>query len=112
MSYDLEERTQKFGKDVVIFCNGLKLNPINRPIIDQLLRAGTSVGANYCEANGAASKKDFRNKIHICKREAQETRYWLSMISELLTEKVEANRLKQEAHEFSLIFGKIAASSK
>jgi hypothetical protein len=57
--YDLEKRTTKFGEEIVLFCRSVKQDTINRPIISQLVRSGTSVGANYCEANNACSKKDF-----------------------------------------------------
>ena len=66
--YDLEERTAKFGEDVLEFIRNIKRDDINRNIIVQLVRAVTSVGANYCEANASSSKKDFRNKIYICKQ--------------------------------------------
>jgi four helix bundle protein len=65
MQYDLEDRTKKFGKEVIILLKKIKPNYINRSIISQLIRSATSVGANYCEANNASSKKDFRNKIFI-----------------------------------------------
>ncbi len=68
--YDLEERTAKFGEDVIGFCKVVKQDAITRPIISQLVRSGTSIGANYMEANAASSKRDFRNKIYICKKEA------------------------------------------
>jgi len=72
------------------------------------VRAGTSVGANYCEANGASSKKDFRNKIYICKKEIQETKYWLRIIVQAVPEVKEMARvLWQEAQELTLIFSKI-----
>ena len=74
-SYDLEERTAKLGERVIIFCREIKQDVITRPLISQLVRSGTSIGANYMEANGAVSKKDFNNKIHICKKEAQETKH-------------------------------------
>ena len=54
---------------------------ITLPLISQLVRAGTSVGANYCEADDAVSKKDFRHMISICKKEARESKYWLRMIA-------------------------------
>jgi len=108
MKYDLEERTVKFSKDVIRYCYNVKKNIVNQPIIGQLVRSATSIGANYCEANGASSKKDFKNKIHICKKEAQETRYWLRVINS--DESIEA--LLKECQELVLIFGKIAASSK
>ncbi len=67
--YDLEERTAKFGEDIIKYCKSIKQDTITKSIISQLIRSGTSVGANYMEANGASSKKDFRNKIYICKKE-------------------------------------------
>jgi len=66
--YDLEERTAKFGERIILFCRELNQDVITKPIISQLVRSGTSVGANYMEANAAVSKKDFNNKIHICKK--------------------------------------------
>ncbi len=66
--WDLEERTAKFGEDVILFCKKVPLNPITIPLVTQLVKAGASVGANYSEADDAESKKDFRNKIGIVKR--------------------------------------------
>ncbi|NTV41278.1 MAG: four helix bundle protein [Candidatus Moranbacteria bacterium] len=85
--YDLEERTAIFGENIIGFCKSIKQDTITRPLVSQLIRSGTSIGANYCEANNASSKKDFRNKIFICKKEAQETKYWLRMIAGCLEEK-------------------------
>ena len=80
--------------------------------MNQLVRAATSVGANYMEANGASSKKDFRNKIFICKKESQECKHWLRMFAAAVPEKASEFRvLWQEAQEFTLIFNKIAKSS-
>ena len=73
--YDLEERTAKFGESMISFCKGLRLDSISSPVVNQIIRSATSIGANYCEANGASSKTDFRNKIYICKKEAQETKH-------------------------------------
>ena len=110
--YDLEERTAKFGENIIDLCNKAPKNPIITPIATQLVRSGTSVGANYCEANGASSKKDFRNKIHISKKEAQETKYWLRMLAHSVSELKELCRIYwQEADELSRIFGKIAINS-
>jgi len=65
------------------------------------------------KANAASSKKDFRNKIYICKKEAQETKHWLRMIAQCVSEKKEELRkLWKEAQELTLIFGKIVSSSK
>lgn len=112
MQYDLQERTKNFSKAVIIFLKSMKINELNRNIISQLLRAATSVGANYHEANGASSKNDFRNKIHICRKEIQETEYWLDLLNETLSEKdKKLNNLQAEAHELTLIFNKISHSS-
>jgi four helix bundle protein len=72
---ELASRTQSFGSAIVAFARGVRLTPFTRPLISQLVRAGTSVGANYCEADGAESRKDFRHRIAICRREARETCY-------------------------------------
>jgi len=112
MKYDLEERTQKFGEDIIEFAKEISRNTITIPIISQLVRTGTSIGANYCEATGASSKKDFRNKIFICKKEAQETKHWLRMIVKAVPEvRDKAKGLWKEAQELTLIFNKIVSSS-
>ncbi len=78
---------------------------VNTPLINQLVRAATSVGANYCEADDAESKKDFRHKIGLCRKEARETKYWLRMIAKAVTTKKTAARLLwAEAKELHLIF--------
>ncbi len=111
--YDLEERTAKFGENVIRLCRSVKQDAITRPIVNQLIRSGTSVGANYMEANGASSRKDFTNKIFICKKEAQETKHWFRMLVSAVPEKREAvEPLWQEAHELTLIFQKIASSAR
>ncbi len=111
--YDLEERTAKFGEEIIEFVNTLERNEINRPLISQLVSAGTSVGANYMEADGAESKKDFRHKIGICKKESKETKHWLRMITKANPhKKKECQRLWQEAHELTLIFSSILLSKK
>ena len=79
--YDLEERTAKFGEDIIKFCLRLPKNVITNPLINQLIKAGTSVGANYCEADDAESKADFKHKIGICKKESRESKHFLRMIS-------------------------------
>ena len=67
--FDLEERTAKFGENIIDFCKNIPKNVITTPMINQLIKSGTSVGANYCEADCAESKKDFEHKIGICKKE-------------------------------------------
>ncbi len=66
--YDLEERTAKFGEGVIEFCKKVPKNTITIPLISQLIKSGTSVGGNYCEADCAESKKDFEHKLGICKK--------------------------------------------
>ena len=113
IKYDLEERTGKFGEEVIVFCRALKQDAITRPIISQLIRSATSIGANYMEANAASSKKDFRNKIFISKKETQETKHWFRMLARCVPEKQKELRvLWREAQELTLIFGKIISSSK
>jgi len=110
-NFDLEERTAKFGEDVIIFCKTIDKNSITTSLVSQIVRSATSVGANYMEANGASSKKDFKNKIHICKKEIQETKHWLRMISKAeSSKKIEARKLWNEAQELTLIFGKILST--
>lgn len=110
-TFNLEERTAKFGELIILFCKTIPLNVISTPLVSQLVRSATSVGANYMEANGASSKKDFQNKIFICKKEIQETKHWLRMISTCSQEKAaEARELWKEAQELTLIFQKIITS--
>ena len=107
-NYDLEDRTAKFGEDVIKFCKKIIRSPITSPLINQLVKAGTSVGANYCEADDAESKKDFRHKIGICKKESRESKHFIRMIVIAIPEsKEEAKSLWQEAKELNLIFNKI-----
>lgn len=73
--FDLEERTGKFGENIIEFAKKIPKNPITLPLITQLIKAGTSVGANYCEADCAESKKDFEHKLGICKKESKETKH-------------------------------------
>jgi len=109
--YDLEERTAKFGEDIIVFMKTIRLDTINRGLISQLARAATSIGANYCEANASSSRRDFRNKIYICKKEANETKYWLRILAKYRPElKDKIRNLWKEAHELHLIFQKITAT--
>ena len=110
-NYNLEERTQKFGEGIIKFCRSLEQDAITRPLISQIVRSGTSIGANYMEANGASSRKDFANKIFICKKEAQETKHWLRMMATCAPgRKEEMRKLWQECQELTLIFQKITSS--
>ena len=108
-TFDLEERTINFSKNVLTFCKLYEKDRMLYPMLIQLVRSASSIGANYVEANNSCSKKDFRNKIYICKKESQETKYWLKVIKSTVNiEKVDI--LWQEAHELNLIFQKIVTS--
>jgi len=107
-AFDLEERTAQFGESIIRFAKKVSKNPVTTPLISQLVRAGTSVGANHCEADDAVSKKDFKNKIGTCRKEARETKLWLRMIAAAEPElKTEARKLWHEAKELHLIFAAI-----
>ena len=106
--FDLEERTSLFGERIVRFSKKIPRDPTNNRLIDQLVGCGTSVGANYCEANEGVSKKDFRNIIGRCVKEAKESKFFLRMVvasEPKLTE--EARDLYREAKELHLIFASI-----
>jgi four helix bundle protein len=111
--YDLEERTAKFGEEIIRFVKSIKKDTITNPLISQIVRSATSVGANYVEADGAESKKDFMHKISICKKEAKETKHWLRMISTACPEsKIKCRELWKECQELTLIFSSIVLSKK
>ena len=111
--YTLEERTAVFGENIIKLCKRLPENNITKPLINQLVRSRTSIGANYMEANGASSRGDFRNKIYICKKESQETKHWLRMLATCQPEiKVEIADLWKEVQELTMIFQKIVSSLK
>ena len=106
--FDLEERTAVFGENVIRFCHKIPRNPTNNRLIDQLVGSGTSVGANYCEASERVSKKDFRNSVGRCAKEAKETKFFLRMIATAeATLAKEARELYREANELHLIFAAI-----
>ena len=109
---DLQERTAAFGETVIAFARRVPVNPVSGCLISQLVRAGTSVGANYCEADDAESKRDFRHKISICLKEIKETKHWLRMMAAATPElREDARAIWQEAKELNLIFAAIRRSS-
>ena len=111
MDYDLEERTAKFSENIIDLVCGIKKMLSNENILKQIIRSATSVGANYCEANNASSKRDFKNKIYICKKEVNETKYWFRLLVKTNPALKDAIRiLWKEAQEFNLIFQKIINS--
>ena len=111
--YDLEERTLQFAKSILGFCKGLPKTLICEEIGKQLIRAATSVGANYIEANEALGKKDFVMRIKICRKEAKECGYWLKLVEvghpDLGKER---EILLKESIESMKIFGSILTKSQ
>jgi four helix bundle protein len=111
-TYDLEERTAKFARNVIGFVNLCPKTTANFEINKQLIRAAGSVGANYIEANEALSKKDFAMRVKICRKEAKESRYWLTLI-EITGEAMENKRqtIVNESTELLKIFSSIVEKS-
>jgi four helix bundle protein len=104
-AFDLEERTACFGEAVVGFAKKIPRSPANDRLVGQLVGCGTSIGANYCEANERVSKKDFRNTIGRCVKEAKETKYFLRLIAAAEPRLAdEARTLYREAKELHLTF--------
>ena len=111
--YDLEERTARFGEAVIDFAKSIPQNAVTNRIISQLVGAGTSIGANYVEADDAVSKKEFLKSIGTCRKEARETKHFLRMAVRAVPElKTQARALWMEARELHLIFSKIWRSGK
>ncbi len=106
-----EKRTVDFSVSVVKRCGPYGKDSVLRSLVDQVIRSATSIGANYAEANNASSTADFKNKIYIAKKEAAETNYWLTVLTELLPDE-DFIALRQEALEFTLIFQKIVGTIK
>ena len=110
--FDLEERTGRFGEAVIAFAKRVPVNLVTTPLIPQLVRSATSIGANYLEADDADSKKDFRYRIGVARREARETKHNLRMIVAAEPQlREDARVLWQEAKELNLIFGAIRRRS-
>ncbi len=108
----LEKRTLKFAISIVKLSSRLPRTPEGDVVRTQVTKAGTSIGANYREANKARSRADFKNKIKICEGEANETQYWLELITEsgLLSRQLVETELN-EAKELLAIFGSVAKKS-
>ena len=105
---DLEKRTREFAVRIIRLSTTLPNTPEGKVIRTQITKAGTSIGANYREANRARSKADFRNKIKNCESEASETQYWLEVIVEI--EWLPWNKVKpdyEECSELLAIFSSI-----
>ena len=112
--YDLEERTLAFAKKIREFVKKLPKTVANIEDIRQLVKASGSVGANYIEGNEALSKKDFRMRIKICRKESKESRYWLRLVDTNDDQELEKDRnwLINESTELMNIFGSILQKSQ
>ena len=112
MVYDLEERTALFGEKIILLAKRISRGPDNNRLIDQLVGAGTSVGANYCEADDGVSRADFKHRIGTCRKEARETKFFLRMVAIAEpTLKPTARELWKEAHSLHRIFSRIWRST-
>ncbi len=110
--FDLEQRTAAFGEAAFDLARTIKQDVVTRPLIGQLVRSATSVKANCCEADDAGTRKEFRHRISLCRREARETKVWLRMITRACPDKREpASKLWVEAKELRLIFAAIFRNS-
>jgi four helix bundle protein len=110
---ELESRTKAFALRVIRFVASLPRNKVTDVLGYQLLKAGTSIGANYREANRAVSRNDFINKIGIVAKEAAESEYWLELFDESdIGDPAERRWLLQEAGELLAIFTAIGKTTK
>ena len=104
----MEERTAVFGETVIDFLKTLPRDDITRPLISQLVRSATSVGANYGEADDGVSRRDFHHRIGTSRKEAKESKFFLRMLARAAPSKRdEARKLWKEAHELHLILSRI-----
>lgn len=112
-SKQLEARTKKFAIDIIKLSTSLPDTPEGKVIKYQITKSGTSIGANYREANRSRSKADFKNKITICESEASETVYWLEILNELSwVENQKVQLILTEANELLAIFTSIGNKLK
>jgi len=111
--YELEDRTKAFAVSTIRFISEIEENSITKVLNYQLLKAGTSIGANYREANRAESRKDFIHKIAIVQKEASETQYWLELYCKVGIGSLDKRTsLLQEATELLAIFTSIGKTTK
>ena len=109
----LENRTKLFALSIIELSSDLPNNPEMRVIKNQITKSGTSIGANYREANRSRSKSDFANKIKICESEASETVYWLELINDLnMIDQRAFQSILKEANEILAIFTSISKTLK
>ena len=111
--YNLEERTLKFSREIIVLCKKLPKDTINMKLVGQLVDSATSVGANYREANEALSKKDFAHRMKITRKECKESSYWLELLKEANTNlDGEIDSFIKETKELRSIFTAIIDKSE
>jgi len=113
----IQERTLEFGVRIIRFADKLPKTTAGMVLVKQLIRSGTSIGANMEEADGASSKADFINKVTIARKEARETHYWLQLIkkAEMMHHKdnvVELGSLIMEAEELKRVLSAIVNKAR
>ena len=110
---ELEKRTKAFALRVIRFVAALPKSKVTDVLGYQLLKSGTSIGANYREANRAESRKDFIHKIALVEKEAAETQYWLELCVEASIGNLKERQwLLQESSELLAIFTSIGKTTK
>lgn len=108
-TFDLVERTALFGEQIIELAQSLPSNSVTKPLISQIVRSGTSVGANMAEADECDSPKEFRYRISLCRRELRETKHWLRMVVKAApTSADSARRSWKEADELTRICATIS----
>lgn len=110
---ELEGRTKEFALNAIKFVSNLPRNKVTDVLGYQLLKAGTSIGANYREANRAVSRADFINKIGIVEKEASESQYWLELCQKAeIGDPEDLKDLLRESGELLAIFTRIGKTTK
>jgi len=110
---ELERRTTEFALRVIRFVTALPKGKVSDTLGNQLLKSGTSVGANYREANRAQSRSDFIHKIALVEKEAAETQYWLELLDESKIGNSDDRRwLLQESNALLAIFTSVGKTAK
>ncbi len=104
--FDISEKSINFSKDLLKYLYKIEKHSINGPIINQLVRSGTSIGANIHEAQSSGSRIEMRRYYRIALKSANESRYWFILLESLVGENKEINALKSEVNNFRNILGK------
>ncbi len=112
-TFDLVERTALFGEKIIELAQSLPTSAVMKPLISQIVRSGTSVGANMAEADECDSPKEFRYRISLCRRELRETKHWLRMVVKAEPKCADLARLSwKEADELMRICSTISKKTK